>query len=515
MIHKILSYLLAVCLFVSQIPVYSSTTIPTITANSAIVMEASSGRVLYDKYADALQVPGSMTKVMTAYIVFEEIYLGNLSFDTQLTITASQASFSSDGNYPAAVPLPSGSQITVDTLLRLLFLPSASGACLVLAEHISGSETAFVARMNETAQRLSVEATYTSCHGVTYHKLTARGQARLIQQFIQRFPQVLFYTSLTSVTFNGKTYSNTNYLLLNKGYYYSGCDGFKTGTLAGYCLSSTAVRDGVRLIVVVMNSISDSYRHSDSITLLDYGFAQMSENPQYYHDMWTYPASEWVYDRFRRKNILVHGVNGWAVPTAETTRGEFAVTLLSALEAYALYPTVSTIPPQSLWVSDIHQYYGGELVQRAVGYGLFSTNNEGAFFPNSPLTQEEVTATFQKVASALGWTQPLPDTSLSTPEPMPEPSPEPVPESSGNTSAEDGSIPGLAPSALDSSALQRQVLYYLPYLPFPRSYVGLMETLLNESPSPQDSRSLSASSTLTRGEMMEQLRNFLSQYIDL
>ena len=230
---------------------------PSVTAASAIVMDCDSGEVLYEKDADTMRVPASMTKVMTAYLIFEELEAGRLTLDTMVPISAQNARKSLDGSsYPASVPLTAGSSVSVDTLLRLILIPSASASCIVMAEYISGSEAAFVQRMNETARALGMTAEYENSHGAHVHYLTARSQAILVREFIHRFPQILDYTSLTGVTFNGRWYPNTNKLLPGLDYAYQGADGFKTGTIsaAGYCLSATAVRDGHRLISVVMKS---------------------------------------------------------------------------------------------------------------------------------------------------------------------------------------------------------------------------------------------------------------------
>ena len=138
----------------------------------------------------------------------------------------------------------------METLLELILLPSASASCIVMAEYISGTEAAFVQRMNETAARLGMTAQYENCHGAHVHYITARSQAILVRECIRRFPQMLDYTSRTSMTFNGKTYANTNQLLPGAAFAYEGVDGFKTGTInaAGYCLSATAQRGSPRII---------------------------------------------------------------------------------------------------------------------------------------------------------------------------------------------------------------------------------------------------------------------------
>ena len=129
---------------------------PSITAYSAVVMDYNTGEVLYAKDADTLRVPASMTKVMTAYLIFEELESGRLTLDTMVPVSAKNAEISrNQSSYPTAVPLTAGSSVPVETLLELILLPSASASCIVMAEYIAGSEAAFVQRMNDTAVRLA------------------------------------------------------------------------------------------------------------------------------------------------------------------------------------------------------------------------------------------------------------------------------------------------------------------------------------------------------------------------
>ncbi len=248
---------------------------PSVTASAAVVLDYDTGEFLYTKDADTMRVPASMTKIMTAYIIYRELAAGNITKDTEFYISDNARSISYDSSYPTAVPLY-GSTITVGELLGLIMVPSASACCIVAAENISGSEAEFVARMNQTADELGIDANYENCHGARVHYVTARSVALLISTFIREYPDILNYTSLTSVQYNGVTYSNTNKLLST--YYYEGADGFKTGTItaSGYCLSATAVRNGRRVITVVMNSSSTVTRHTDSQKLLDYGFEQIA-----------------------------------------------------------------------------------------------------------------------------------------------------------------------------------------------------------------------------------------------
>lgn len=249
-----------------------------IRAASAFVMDAQTGECLYEYNGDVARVPASMTKVLTAYIVYQELEKGTLSWDTPISISHNVAVKSRDSSYPMAVPLTEGKTYTVDTLMHLIMIPSASASCIAMAEHISGSESAFVERMNQTAKTLGLSATYYNCHGARVNYITPRSQAMLTRRFLEDYPDILRITSKSGVSFNGKWYNNTNHLL-NTMEPYEGLDGFKTGTIsqAGYCVTTTAERNGRRVISVVMKSTSDAQRFQDSRQLLDYGFAEIAK----------------------------------------------------------------------------------------------------------------------------------------------------------------------------------------------------------------------------------------------
>ena len=363
---------------------------PSVTAASAIVIDYDTGEVLYEKDADTMRVPASMTKVMTAYIIFEELEAGNLTLDTMVPISAANAQKSRDGkNYPASVPLTAGSSVSVDTLLRLILIPSASASCIVMAEYISGSEEAFVQRMNETAQRLGMTAAYENSHGAHVHYLTARSQATLVRAFIQRFPQVLNYTSLTGVTFNGKWYPNTNKLLPGLDYAYDGADGFKTGTIsaAGYCLSATAVKNGRRIISVVMKSSNDKTRHTDSTALLDYGFALLE-----YQSPYADVAYHWCRDdvaALKDLGVELHADGESFRPDDQVTRAEFTAMLYTALDRSGALPQApeGVEPPD---FTDVTDSWAADYIHQAAALGLVSGTDGGAFTPDRPITRQEM-----------------------------------------------------------------------------------------------------------------------------
>lgn len=384
---KLTSVLLALLLLLGVFPASAAQpNVPDIYAESAIVIDYNTGETIYAKDADSLRVPASMTKIMTAYIIFEELEAGNFTLDTMVPISAENARKSRDPDYPAMVALPSGGEVSVETLLKLILIPSASASCIVMAEFISGSEEAFVARMNQTAQRLGMVGEYENCHGAFPHYLTARSVAILIREFIDRFPQILEYTSLPSVTFNGRTYPNTNKLLTD--YYYEGCDGFKTGTIteAGYCLSATAVRDGRRIIAVVMKSNNDAHRHTDTAAILDYGFQWLEQNSFYFDDI----ADHWArssIEQLANTGVALHTRGGDFRPYDPITRAEFTAMLVSALGPRG---TLDSLPEgETPQFTDLDDCWAQAEILRAASLGIIAGTGYGAFAPDSPISREQ------------------------------------------------------------------------------------------------------------------------------
>lgn len=269
-------FMVAALVFVFSVGV--SAAAPSVNAASAVVVDGDTGVCYYNKNADTKRAPASMTKLMTAYVIFEELDAGRISYDSIVTISAHGSSVAYTSGY-SNVPLNRGEQYTVDTMLKLILLPSACGACASMGDYISGSESAFVARMNQVAAELGMTAHYQNSYGAgvsaSNHYVTARSMAILADNFIRRHPDILKYTSLKSVTFKGRTYSNSNKFLGSD--YYAGVDGMKTGTstAAGGCITVSAKQNGRRVFVVVMKSDS---RYTDARKLLDYGFSCVKEN---------------------------------------------------------------------------------------------------------------------------------------------------------------------------------------------------------------------------------------------
>jgi len=270
---RILALILVVVMAVTLVPAAAAA--PTgLTAQAAVIIDFDTGEVLFERDAHTLRVPASMTKSMTAFIAYEEIAAGNLTLDTRVRISANAARMTE--NNPGSRLIAAGSYYTVEDLLFLAMLPSSNRACIALAEHISGSEAAFVVRMNETAAELGMDVRFTNSHGAHDHYATAYAMGRLVYEFIHRHPDILRITNSTSRVIGGQNQTNTNRLVHNRQVV--GLDGFKTGTLprAGFCIQATAERGGRRVITVVMNSPSNDRRFADTRILMDFGFAEIA-----------------------------------------------------------------------------------------------------------------------------------------------------------------------------------------------------------------------------------------------
>jgi len=251
--------------------------VPRISSSSAIVMDFETGEVLFERNAHVLRAPASMTKAMTAFVVYEEIEAGNLNLDTMVPVSANAARISSDTNMQGApFPLRAGSYISVDMMLHLMMLPSSNGACVAMAEYISGSEAAFAVRMNESARAIGMTAYFTNAHGALPHDTTAYSIGVLVREFIARYPDILRITGATHVDFGGSARNNTNLLVRPSEFTFRYADGFRTGTTreAGFCLSSTAYRNGRRVVVVTMGGANNQDRYGDSRALLEWGLTE-------------------------------------------------------------------------------------------------------------------------------------------------------------------------------------------------------------------------------------------------
>lgn len=248
-----------------------------ITAPSAILLEKETGRVIYEKNADEKLEPASVTKVMTVLLVIEAIESGKITLDDMVTTSAYAASMGGSQIY-----LEEGEQMSVRDMLKSVVVASANDCAVALAELISGSESVFVAKMNDRARELGMTNTnFTNCSGLLddrTHLTTARDIGMMSRELI-RHDMVKEFTKIWMDTVRGGEFglSNTNKLI----YYYKGSTGLKTGftSRSMYCLSATAERDGVEYIAVVMHCDTSADRFESAKTLLSFAFANYALIP--------------------------------------------------------------------------------------------------------------------------------------------------------------------------------------------------------------------------------------------
>lgn len=251
---------------------------PEITAPSAILMETSTGTVLYEKDADTARPPASVTKVMTMLLIFDALEEGSIHLEDEVTTSEYAASMGG-----SQVFLEPGETQTVDTLLKCIAVASANDACVTMAEYICGSEEEFVNRMNERAQELGMtNTTFVNCNGLDAegHVTSARDIALMSRELITKYPQVHDYSmiwmeNITHTTDKGTSefgLTNTNKLVRQYEY----ATGLKTGSTgeAKFCVSATAEKKEIKLIAVVMAAENSKDRFSDAVKLLNYGFGK-------------------------------------------------------------------------------------------------------------------------------------------------------------------------------------------------------------------------------------------------
>ena len=241
---------------------------PQIGANSYLLVDFNSDRILVEHNADLRVEPASITKLMTAYVVFSELDQGNITLEE--TATISEKAWRTGGSRMFIEP---NMEVTVEDLIRGMVIQSGNDASVALAERVAGSEEAFASLMNHYAELLGMANTnFTNSTGLPdpEHYTTARDIAILSAATIRDFPDYYPWYSEKEFTFNNIRQHNRNTLLWRD----PAIDGLKTGhtEAAGYCLASSAKRDGMRLVSAVMGSSSESSRASETQTLLNYGF---------------------------------------------------------------------------------------------------------------------------------------------------------------------------------------------------------------------------------------------------
>lgn len=269
-----------------------------ITARSAVLLDGSSGEIIYEKEKDTELVPASITKIMTLILIFEAIDNGKFSLDDSVTVSEYAASMGG-----SQVFLEPQETQTVNTMIKCISIASANDAAVAMAEKIAGSEENFVKMMNEKAKELGmVHTQFKNCTGLdddisSGHFSSAYDVALMSRELVMEHPQISNYSTVWMDTIVHKTkkgesnfgLTNTNKLVR----YYEGITGLKTGSTskAKYCLSATANRDGMNLIAVVMAAPDHKVRFTEAQSLLDYGFANCSIYEDTFEDMQFEPLS--------------------------------------------------------------------------------------------------------------------------------------------------------------------------------------------------------------------------------
>ncbi len=242
---------------------------------AAYVMHAESGDILFDRYSTARRYPASLTKMMTLYMLFEAVEAGELTLESKLKVSKRAA-----GQPPSKLGVKAGSTISVDTAIRALVVKSANDVAVVVAETLAGSEWQFAKTMTTRARQLGMRSTtFRNASGLPNSRqvTTARDMAELGRRVMQDFPQHYHYFAAKSFTYGGRTYSTHNSLVKN----YDGADGIKTGYTrrSGFNLVTSAEKDGVRLVGVVLGGRKSWSRDRHMRDILNNAFAEVAKNP--------------------------------------------------------------------------------------------------------------------------------------------------------------------------------------------------------------------------------------------
>lgn len=270
---RIFSLAVAVSLALSALVPASATAAaeePAIESPVALLVDVKSGQVLYEKNSHEKRYPASTTKIMTMLLAMEAVQNGQKKLTDKVPVPLE--AYNIEGS---SVWLDPKEQFTLEEMIKFIAVPSGNDASMATAIFISGSEQAFVQKMNERAAQLGMKNThFANSNGLHHpdHYTTASDLAILSRELITRYPQILGYTKIKDFEIRGgkNKIENTNHLIGK----YEGMDGLKTGFTdeAGYCLVSTAERGGLRLIGIIMGAADDLKRQTDTIKLLDYGF---------------------------------------------------------------------------------------------------------------------------------------------------------------------------------------------------------------------------------------------------
>lgn len=277
---KIILALIICFIFITRVNAENeniSSDVINLKSQSGIIIEADTGKVLFEKDADTKRAPASMTKIMTMLLIVEELEKGNISLKDEVTISERAASMGGSQIY-----LEKGSTATVEELLTTIAVGSANDSAVAMAEKIGGTVENFVVLMNKRAKQLGANnTTFKNPHGLDEegHETTARDMA-LIAKEVVKHDNIIKLSSTYETTIrhkNGKSswLVNTNSLIK----FYSGLDGLKTGFTdkAGYCLTGTMKRNDMRLITVVMHAETKEDRNTDTINMMEYAYSMYNK----------------------------------------------------------------------------------------------------------------------------------------------------------------------------------------------------------------------------------------------
>ena len=271
---RIVSFMLLFSLLLSA-PAYALEPLKdkdlAVDAPCAVLMEKSTGQILYEKNSHDRLSPASITKIMTLLLIIEDIEAGKIKSDDIVTASARAASFGG-----SCVYLEAGEKMTVHEMLKCIAVASANDCAVAMAEHLSGTEALFVERMNRRCQELGLTDThFTNCSGIfddTEHYTSAYDVALMSAELLKH-DMIKDYSTIWMDSIRGGEFelSNTNKLV----YWYQGCTGLKTGytSTSRYCLSATAERNGDEYIAVIMHAETPEGRNKEAESLLDYAFA--------------------------------------------------------------------------------------------------------------------------------------------------------------------------------------------------------------------------------------------------
>ena len=275
---KVICFFICVCFMMHSVVVFAEgNTDLGLNAKSAILMEESTGNILYESNPDERLPIASVTKVMTMLLIMEAVDSGKISLDDMVTVSENAMSYGGSTMF-----LETGEQLTVNDMLKGIAVASANDGCVAMAEHLAGSESAFVDMMNEKAKKLGMENThFMNTNGLDEddHYSNARDVA-IMSRELMKHETIFNYTSIWMDTLRGGKFqlANTNKLIR----FYDGANGLKTGSTskALCCLSAAAKRNDMQLIAVVLGAPTSAERFASAKSLLDYGFANYAVNTQ-------------------------------------------------------------------------------------------------------------------------------------------------------------------------------------------------------------------------------------------